>query len=132
MLRKYNADTRQVIEYEKVDIQLDLSYIEQPVEILDQKEQVLRNKTVKLVRVLWRNQDVEESTRELESAMLEKYPHLFSTWFRDGILVRRGGCNNPKFSVLVKSVRMNSKNAVRKNFLAHPIYMMEIESFEAR
>ncbi|KAL8091863.1 hypothetical protein AgCh_034213 [Apium graveolens] len=47
--RKYHADARHVIEYEQVDLQPDLTYIEQPVRIMDQKEQVLRNKTVKLV-----------------------------------------------------------------------------------
>ena len=30
-----------------------------------------------LVKVLWRNPKVEESTWELESEMLEKYHHLF-------------------------------------------------------
>ena len=55
-----------------------MSFVEQPVEILDRKEKVLRNKSMSLVRVLWRNPMVEESTWELESEMLEKYPHLFS------------------------------------------------------
>ncbi|KAL8114537.1 hypothetical protein AgCh_021413 [Apium graveolens] len=62
MLRKYHADVCHVIEYEQVDLQPDLTYIEQPIRIMDQKEQVLRNKMVKLVRILWRNQNVEEST----------------------------------------------------------------------
>jgi len=39
---------------------------------------VLRNKIVHLVRVLWRNPKVEESTWELESDMLDKYPYLFA------------------------------------------------------
>ena len=97
MLRKYNLNARHIVEYEHVDMQPDLIYVEEPVEIIDQKEQVLRNKVIKLVRVLWQNHNVEESTWELESAMLEKYPHLFSTWFRDGISLRRGDCNNLKF-----------------------------------
>ena len=78
MLRKYNPDTSHVIENEEVEIQPDLSYVEQPIEIIDRKEQILRNKTIPLVRVLWRNQQVEESTWELEAKMREKYPHLFS------------------------------------------------------
>lgn len=77
MLRKYNTDEKYVIEYENVEIQPNLTYVEQPVEIIDRKEQVLRNKSIQLVRVLWRNQRVEESTWELESVMLEKYPYLF-------------------------------------------------------
>ena len=78
MLKRYNPDSRHVIEYEPIDIQPDLSFVEQPVRILDRREKVLRNKSVSLVRILWRNPMVEESTWELESEMLEKYPHLFS------------------------------------------------------
>ena len=59
-------------------MQPDQTYVEKPVKILDKKEQVLRNKVIKLVRVLWQNHNVEESTWELDNAMLEKYPHLFS------------------------------------------------------
>ncbi|KAK1401435.1 hypothetical protein POM88_001040 [Heracleum sosnowskyi] len=66
------------VEYEHVDIQPDLTYVEQPMEIIDRKEQVLRNKVIKLARVVWRNHNVKESTWELESEMLERYPHLFS------------------------------------------------------
>ena len=55
-----------------------MSYVESPIEILEERENVLRNKVVKLVRVLWRNPNVEESTWELESDMREKYPHLYS------------------------------------------------------
>lgn len=78
MLRKYNPDASHVIEYEPLEIQPDLSYVEQPVEILDRKEKALRNKIVPLVKVLWRNPRVEEATWELESEMLNKYPHLFT------------------------------------------------------
>ena len=52
MLKKYNPDSNHVIEYEPIEVQPDLSYVEQPVEILDRQEKVLRNKTVMLVRVL--------------------------------------------------------------------------------
>ncbi|KAL8098904.1 hypothetical protein AgCh_031570 [Apium graveolens] len=76
--RKYHRDTRHIVEYEQEDMQPDLTCVEQPVRITDQKEQVLQNKVIKLVRVLWQNHNVEESAWELESAMLEKYLHLFS------------------------------------------------------
>ena len=78
MLKKYNPYSRHVIEYEPIELQVDLSYVESPIEILEEREKVLRNKVVKLVRALWRNPKVEESTWELESDMREKYPHLFS------------------------------------------------------
>ena len=78
MLKPYVPNSNQVIEYEPIELQPDLSYVEQPVQILDRKERVLRNKSIPIVKVLWRNPRVEESTWELESDMLDKYPHLFS------------------------------------------------------
>ena len=42
--------------------------------ILDSRDQVLRRKTVRLVRVLWRHCGVEESTWEREDTMRATYP----------------------------------------------------------
>ena len=52
--------------------------------ILDSRDQVLRRKTGRLVRVLWLPYGVEESTWEREDTMLATYPFLFrdeGTWF---------------------------------------------------
>ena len=49
MLIKYHPDASHIIEYEPMEIQTDLSYEEQLVEIIDRKEQILRNKTIPLV-----------------------------------------------------------------------------------
>ena len=78
MLKRCNPDSNQVIEYEPIEIQSDMSYVEKPVQILDRQDKVLRNKCVPLVKILWRNPKVEEATWELESDMREKYPGLFS------------------------------------------------------
>ena len=77
MIKKYTPDTKHVIEYEPIEIQPDLSFEEKPIAIQDIRDKKLRNKTVRLVKVLWRNPKVEESTWELETEMLRKYPHLF-------------------------------------------------------
>ena len=45
--------------------------------IMDSQDQVLRRKTVRLVRVLWRHRGVEESTWEREDTMRATYPLLF-------------------------------------------------------
>ena len=84
LLKAYKSDDRHVLNYEPVNLQSDLTYEEKPVEIVDSKYQELRNKKVKLVKVIWRNQAVEEATWELEEAMKEKYPELFQyqIWFR--------------------------------------------------
>ncbi|KAJ8761423.1 hypothetical protein K2173_001554 [Erythroxylum novogranatense] len=78
MLRRYRSDPSHIIQTSEVQLSDDLSYEEMPVEILDSKEKVLRNKTVQLVKVLWRNHAVEEATWEPLDAMKEKYPHLFN------------------------------------------------------
>ena len=54
MLKKYNPDVNHVLEYKPLEVQSDMSYVEQPIEILDQQEKILRNKSVSLVKVLWR------------------------------------------------------------------------------
>ena len=77
MLKKYISDLNHIICLEPLEVREDLTYIEHPVEILDRKEQVLRTKVIPLVRVLWRNHSVEESTWEREDEMREQYPFLF-------------------------------------------------------
>ncbi|XP_074377617.1 uncharacterized protein LOC141719134 [Apium graveolens] len=67
MIKKYNPDSRHVIEYELIEIQANLSYVQQAVKCLDQLVKVLRNKSVSLVRVLYRNNMIKESTWKLES-----------------------------------------------------------------
>ena len=78
MLQKYVSDPTHVLSYEGLELDQDLSYEERPVQLLDRKDKVLRNKTIPLVKVLWRNSKSEEATWELEADMREKYPELFA------------------------------------------------------
>ncbi|XP_028061588.1 uncharacterized protein LOC114265047 [Camellia sinensis] len=77
MLRRYLRDPEHVVDYENLEVQEDFSHEEQPVQILDRRDQILRNKTIPLAIVLWRNHRVEEATWETESQMRAKYLHLF-------------------------------------------------------
>ena len=77
MLRKYVHDPTHVISHYPLEISGDLSYVEGPIEIVDRRDQVLRNKVIPLVRVLWQNHTWEESTWEREDEMRERYPFLF-------------------------------------------------------
>ena len=78
MLRKYIPDPSHVLTEQPVEIQENLTYEEKPVQILDRREQVLRNKTIPLVKVLWRSHTIEEATWEPKAQMRHQYPHLFS------------------------------------------------------
>ncbi|XP_016709276.1 uncharacterized protein [Gossypium hirsutum] len=82
MLRRYRSDPSHVISTEDIEIQLDLSYEEEPVKILARTVKELRNKWVPLVKVLWRSHSVEEATWEPEETIRSQYPHLFSSKFR--------------------------------------------------
>ena len=79
MLRKYQSDATPVIDLEDIEIQYGATYEEKPMNILDTKEKVLRNKVIRLVKDLWQHHGVEEAIWEPELEMREKYPHLFST-----------------------------------------------------
>ena len=66
ILKKYLYDSSYVLSYESLIAEPKLTYEERPVKILDQKDKVLRNKIVPLVKVLWRNHVVEEAIWEIE------------------------------------------------------------------
>ena len=53
MLRKCLADVSQVIPVQPEVLQEDLSFVEEAVQIVDRREQVLRNKVIPLVLVRW-------------------------------------------------------------------------------
>ena len=77
MPRKKIPDPSHVLTEKPVEIQENLTYEEEPVQILNRREQVLHNKTILLVKVLWRSHTVEEATWEHEEQMKRHYPHLF-------------------------------------------------------
>ena len=73
-----------VVDWGEIEVDIDGTFEEGPVCIMDRREQVLRCKTVRLVRVLWQHRGVEESTWEREDTIRATYPFLFrdeGTWF---------------------------------------------------
>jgi hypothetical protein len=77
MLRKYIANPDVVMEFEPLEIQEGLTYVVEPVKIVDKKKQVLHTKTIPIVKVLWHNHKVEEASWEAEHDMQSRYPYLF-------------------------------------------------------
>ena len=73
-----------------MEVREDLTMEVKPVQIMDRSINELQNKKVSLIKVLWRNSQIEEETWERESEMMKKYPGLFSYIgmnlnFEDGI-----------------------------------------------
>jgi len=79
MLRKYLKDPEQRKEAESVNIEQDLIVKYHPVQILGFSERVMRNRTIKYVKVLWTDQTEREATWELEDYMCKEYPELFES-----------------------------------------------------
>ena len=77
MLRRYTPDSAHVVDWGEIEVDTDGTFEEGPVCIMDSRDQVLRRKTVRLVRVLWQHRGVEESTWEREDTMRALYPFLF-------------------------------------------------------
>ena len=77
MLRKYTPDPTHIVDWGELVVDADGTFEEGPVRIMDSREQVLRGKTVRLVKVLWQNQGVEEATWEREDTVRANYPFLF-------------------------------------------------------
>ena len=89
MLRRYTPDPAHVMDWGEIEVDADGTFEEGPMCIMDSRDQVLRCKTMRLVRVLWRHRGVEESTWEREDMMRATYLFLFrdeGTWFSHLIL----------------------------------------------
>ena len=78
MLRKYIPDPSHVLRELPVQLKENLTYEEIHVQIVDRKKQVLRNKVIPLVKVLWKNHEREAATWEPEAQMCCQYLQLFS------------------------------------------------------
>ena len=77
ILRKYTPDPSHVVDWGEITVDTDGTFEEGPLRIMDSQDQVLRRKTVRLVKVLWQHRGVEETTWEREDLMWATYPFLF-------------------------------------------------------
>ena len=84
MLRKHTPNPAHVVDWGEIVVDTDGTFEEGPVRIMDSRDQILRHKTMRLVKVLWQHRGVEEETWEREDTMRVTYPFLFrdeGTWF---------------------------------------------------
>ncbi|XP_060194949.1 uncharacterized protein LOC132624142 [Lycium barbarum] len=77
MLKKYRSDPSHVLRIESIEINPDLTYEEEPIQILTREIKEIRKKKIPLVKFLWRNHSGKEATWEREEDMQIQYPHLF-------------------------------------------------------
>ena len=77
-LKKCLRMPEEQLPLETLNVQDDLTYIEQPVKILETAERITRSKTVKMCKVQWGNHPEEEATWEREEELRAEFPQLFS------------------------------------------------------
>ncbi|XP_070005260.1 uncharacterized protein [Nicotiana sylvestris] len=77
MLYKCIEDPSRIMSVDDVKVTEQLSNEENPIAILDRQIRRLRTKDVASVKVLWRNNNVEEMTWEAKEDMKSRYPYLF-------------------------------------------------------
>ncbi|XP_016702159.2 uncharacterized protein [Gossypium hirsutum] len=79
MLRQYRSDLSHIVTIDEIELRSDLTFGEEPVQILGRDFKVLRKKIVPLVKVRWRNHGTEEATWEPEESICRLYPYLFGS-----------------------------------------------------
>ena len=79
MLRRYRSNESHILPVKGKQVQEDLSYDEEPKDILAREVKKLRNKQVPLVKVLWQHHGREDATWDPEAAMKAQYLQLFTT-----------------------------------------------------
>jgi hypothetical protein len=75
-LKKCIKVPTEIVETTAIEIEPDLSYAEQPIQILDTKERVTRRTTIKMYKILWDHHTEEEATWETESYLQQNFPNF--------------------------------------------------------
>ena len=76
-------DTTHDINWNDVRVEPEGYFLVEPDCILDRREILLQNCTIRHVNVQWKHFSLEEATWELESHMRAAYPNLFQGNFED-------------------------------------------------
>ncbi|XP_052882260.1 uncharacterized protein LOC128290593 [Gossypium arboreum] len=77
MIGRYKSDPSYMIPHSEVELQLDLTYFEEPVKILAREVKELQNKRLPLVKILRHRHGAEEAIWETEELMKLQHPNLF-------------------------------------------------------
>jgi hypothetical protein len=65
-----------VVLLEVTPLEADFSYPEHPINVLDQKDRVMRRKTIKFFKIQWSNHSEEEATWESEDFLRSRHPDI--------------------------------------------------------
>jgi hypothetical protein len=67
----------ETISYKEVELQADLTYVEEQLKILVENWKQLRNRAIKYCKVQWTHHPEREATWEKEEDLRTAYPEFF-------------------------------------------------------
>ncbi|XP_023768928.1 uncharacterized protein LOC111917476 [Lactuca sativa] len=76
-LKKYLSDETLVISLDEIEVNENLHFVEEPVEITDREVKRTKQSSIPIVKVQWSAKRGPEFTWEREDQMKLKYPHVF-------------------------------------------------------
>jgi hypothetical protein len=62
-----------------VIFELDLTYSEHPIRVLDQKDRVTRRRTLKFYKILWNQHTEDEATWETQDFLEKNFPRFLAS-----------------------------------------------------
>ncbi|GJZ61819.1 putative reverse transcriptase domain-containing protein [Tanacetum coccineum] len=77
-LKKCLAESDVRVPLDEIEIDENLCFVEEPIEIVDRDVKKLKRRRIPLVKVRWNSWQGAEYTWEREDQFQKKYPHLFS------------------------------------------------------
>jgi hypothetical protein len=83
LLNKYVIDPNHIIDWNVIQVEHEGDFRVEPVRILDRKVNMLKKKSVGMVKVQWTYYGPEYATWEHEENMRAKYPQIFNSFEED-------------------------------------------------
>ncbi|GKG10140.1 putative reverse transcriptase domain-containing protein, partial [Tanacetum coccineum] len=77
-LKKCLAELDVQVPLDEIEIEENLGFVEEPIEIVERDMKKLKRRRIPLVKVRWNSRQGAEYTWEREDQFRKKYPHLFS------------------------------------------------------
>ena len=112
------TDPKHVISYEPLQLKDNLTYVEEPIQILERRDRVPHNQVIPFVKVLWKHHKTVDGTWEPELEVQKKYPHLFTpgTWEISRMKFFLGGKNVRTRPVYTLTIILEAQQIERLKF----------------
>ena len=76
-LKKCLCVLEERVEVRDTKLESDLAYKEKPMQIIDSKDRVVRNRVIKFHKVMWNNHSEQDATWEWKDYLREVYPAFY-------------------------------------------------------